>query len=380
MGISMVRHALVVALLLLACAGGAAAQQSQNNRFVVSDVEVDVSAERTTDARDRAFAEGQRIALGRLVAELTNLPGPFDTSTLTDDQIAGMVQGFQVDSESVSAGRYRASLTYVFQQGPVRQLIEQAALTYAPPTGPRPSDQPVDRRVIASGPVLILPVVRFDGSDRLWDSPNPWLDAWLNYDGVSGGPEIVVPFGDLADVSDITAEGAVAGDRPSLLRIADRYGVDEALVAVAEVSGGGLAVILTRHGPYGEIPPVLVTVDGDGAAPPYAQAVDRVAAVIGDLAPGVSAEVPSGPSNSIAVLVPLRVEADWFQIVRRLRSVPRVDSTDVVSMSATEVIIEITYVGSEDDLRVALSQQGLTLAQGSEALELRRSEDSTPTQ
>jgi hypothetical protein len=47
-------------------------------------------------------------------------------------------------------------------------------------------------------------------------------------------------------------------------------------------------------------------------------------------------------------------------------------STTLVSLSPREAVLEIQYVGTEDQLRLALGQQDLTLAQGLAAPEIRR--------
>ena len=375
--------------VLLAAAGPARAQLQLGDEFIVSDVEVDVTADTAAAARDQAFLEGQRLALGRLVARLANLSGPWDTSGLSDEEISAMIQGFQVDSETAGAGRYQASLTYIFQPEPIRRLVGTRTLAPAEPVA-----GPVQRQPIATGPVVVLPVYGGAQGERLWDSPNPWRSAWLDLDPDTTAAEIIVPFGDLQDVATVTVQQATGGDSGALRAIAAQYGADETVVAIAEPTGGdALSVILNRYGSYGSIPPVLVSVPGgDAGAPDFDAAVARAVEIIGNqpaaaqptaVAPDGSVPAPtaigptSGPLSSIVALVPLRVQADWFQTLRRLRGNPGIAAVDVISLSAAEAIVELSFYGGPEDLRLALTRQGLRLDLDGTTPVLRRAEDPT---
>ena len=383
-----------------------AAQIGQDEAFIVTDVAVDVTAETASAARDQAFLQGQRQALARLMARQANLAAPWDTAGLSDDAISQMVQGFQVDRETASAGRYQASLTYLFQPDPVRRLLAASNLQPAPapapgpgtpvgvpapgdpaPVGPGPiTAGPITAGPGGAGPVVVLPVLGGTDGDRLWDSPNPWREAWLNLGAPGGGPELIVPFGDLQDIAAVSVDQATTGDAAALQAIASQYGATETVVAVAEpAADGGLDVILTRHGGGVASPPVLVQIDGDGADAPYGAAVARAARVIAETPPVVGQPAtavdptPGGPLNSVVASVPLRVQADWFQTWRRLQGNARIAAVDVVSMSAGEVIVELSFYGGPDDLRQALTQQGLRLELDGTTPVLRRTEDATVT-
>ena len=202
-----------------------------------------------------------------------------------------------------------------------------------------------------------------------------------------------MPFGDLQDVATVTVQQATGGDSGALRAIAAQYGADETVVAIAEPTGGdALSVILNRYGSYGSIPPVLVSIPASGGdAPDFDAAVVRAVQIIGDqpaadqpLATAPDGSVPptavgptSGPVSSIVALVPLRVQADWFQTLRRLRGNPGIAEVTVVSLSASEAIVELSYYGGAEDLRLALTRQGLRLDLDGTTPVLRRSEDAT---
>src|SRR3546814_140056 len=210
--------------------------QERGDMFTVSDVAVDVTAGTAAAAREQAFVDGQRkafrILLDRLGADATRI----DPETLPESQMTQVLQGFQVDQESTSAGRYVATLTYQFRPEEVRRLLQGQGIAFTE---------------TRSKPVVVIPIYRSDAGTRLWDSPNPWLDAWLDFPGGERLVPLVVPFGDLQDIRDVRAENALSGDRAALQAIADRHGAGSAPVAGAEPGAGevGRAAGRERVGP-----------------------------------------------------------------------------------------------------------------------------------
>jgi hypothetical protein len=368
---------LMVALTVLLTLPSAAPAQVGRDAYTVAGVEVDVTAASAAEARDQAFAEGQRLALERLVEQLAGPGSGINVAGLPPAQIDRMVQGFQVQEERTSPGRYRATLTYVFRPDAVRDLVGDVAPppTAGPPgregpEGPRPGGEAAP----ASAPVVVLPVLRTGDAVRLWDSPNPWHGAWLDREGGGDGAQVIVPFGDVGDVVAIDARRAMAGERAALDAIAANYEAGDVLVALAEPSDSGLVVSTRMYGarPLGGAASFTVPMGG-GDARAYAEAVERVVEQLAAAAPAAPEQaVPSGPRRELLVLVPLTSQRDWFQTRSRLRRVPAVAGHEVVSLSAREAVLELDYRGTEDELRAALAREGLALERGPDALELRR--------
>lgn len=350
------RLAPLVALLAFVLGASPVAAQA-TGVFTVSDVAVDVTGATASEARERAFAEGQRLALGRLLDRLGVDPSQLDPAGLSDAETARLIQGFQVDEESTSGGRYVATLTYDFRPEEVRRLLIGRAIGFAE---------------TASKPVVVVPVYRSDAGPRLWDSPNPWLEAWLDVSGDERLVPVIVPFGDLADVRDVSVEEALSGDRAALGAIAERYGAGGALVAVAEPRGDALAVTLNRYDAESGDAATALTVEP--AADPSAQWAAAVAGSVAALEETWRARtrIQSGERSTLALLVPLNGSGDrWFAIQSRLRRVPTLVAARVVSLSPQEAVVELDYVGSEQQFHLALAQQDLAIDQGFHAPQLR---------
>lgn len=353
--------ALLLLLSGLVGSGAPALSQPAGEPFTVTGVAVEAAADTTSQARERAFREGARIALGRLLADLTGPEPPVDAASLPQDQVDVLIQAFEVEEERTSPGRYRATLTYIFREDAIRGLLgpgAAAALADTPAVRPAP-------------PVLVLPVLRTDGGTRLWDSPNPWHEAWLDYDAGRGPVPIIVPFGDLADVRDVDVGRALAGDAEALAAIRNRYDAASAVVAVAEPEQGQVIIRLARYGALEDLGTTTINMANEQALPgALAAAVGRVA---DQLATDwrQAAALPAGPTSALTVVVPFSENREWFSIRSRLRAIPALVETNVASLSQREAILELAYRGAERDFLYALTRQGLVLREGPAAPELR---------
>ncbi|NNG03681.1 MAG: DUF2066 domain-containing protein [Inquilinus sp.] len=314
--------------------------------FVVRNVAVDATGDTVSEARETAFADGRLFALTQLLGRMAVDRTQLGEDTLTDEQITGLVEAFEVNSERTTSGRYIGNLTFAFDPAAVRNLL-QARL--------------VDFTEVVSKPVLVVPVFRSLQGERLWDSPNPWLDAWLDFFDTERLVPVVVPYGDLADVADISVAAAMTGDRPSLRAIADRYAAGDAIVAIAEPYGGGLTVTLNHYGALG----------GESSSLLYVPNADTLQTL---LAAGVVQatdtletewrernRIQASETNVLAVLVPVTVPSEWFQTQSRLSRVPTITATKIISLSPTEAVMEFQFIGSQSQLQVALAQQNLSL-------------------
>jgi hypothetical protein len=344
---------LAVGIVLLAVSAPLKAQES-GDIYTVRDVEVDVTADNSAAARDRAITEAQRKAFDTLYGRLSPEPGA-KTPALSDIEVARLVQDFEVQRERSSAVRYLATLTVRFRPTNVRSLLQTKGASY------------VETR---SKPVLVLPVYQSAGKGPvLWEDRTPWRAAWENFPQPQGMVPIVVPYGELADIADISAATALEGNQAGLSAIAERYQASDVLVAVLGVRGTEPdpstpnTVKLTRYAADG-------TKRGDSVTVPAApgQSVDAylaggVAAVVKSLEEKwrQANTVAAGPEQVMQVAVPIRNLNDWVQTKRRLAQVPTVSRVDLMTLTREAARVELYYRGSQEVLGNALAQQDLSL-------------------
>jgi|GEM_PF-3429522 len=108
---------------------------------------------------------------------------------------------------------------------------------------------------------------------------------------------------------------------------------------------------------------------GSSAAPP-------VTATAPGTVPGTQPQPGAAPGfearGSVTVTVPIAAPADWYDVQGRLTRLGGMVSSSLVSLTARQAVLELRFPGDQTQLNQILSQQGLTVQQGAQALELHR--------
>ncbi len=116
------------------------------NPYTVTDVKIDVTADSAAHARDQALTQAQRKAYEQLCARLE---ADGDAKKLSDDDIASLVQSFEVQNERLSAVRYIGIYTIHFNPSAVQRAI---SVSYEPPAA---VEEPTPPPVSSSAHVFI---------------------------------------------------------------------------------------------------------------------------------------------------------------------------------------------------------------------------------
>lgn len=344
----------LAAALLLFTVGATGQAALAQDIFTVAGVAVDVTAENAAAARERALAQGQieaaRLMLGRLIRrqDRGNLP------LIDSDMVNLLVSDFSIANERRSNVRYLAEMTVRFDSRAVRQTLRDASLPFAE---------------TVSKPVLVLPILRNNGGLVLWDEPNPWRQAWNQVAGdkVPLVP-MEVPFGDLSDISDISAEQAAAGDVERLNTIASRYGADDSLVVIATLDegfGGSFArvdVAVTRVGSTAQAPILLdlAAIAGQDLDSLLRQAALATADAVGEA--WTQANLLRFDQEQVVFFeIPLSSLGDWLKVRERLGQVALISDVHLRELRRDTAEIELRFFGELGQLEDALVQRDLIL-------------------
>lgn len=347
--------------LVCLCAGaGPAGAAAQDDVFTVADVPVDATASSAVAAREAARADGQRHAFRMLLERLTLVADRGRLPRVGDQQLTEMVRDFEVANERSSAVRYLASYTFRFRPDAVRKLLRDAGIPFAE---------------TVSKPVVVLAVLRRGNATLLWDDPNPWRAAWSDHNGSGGLVPFIVPLGDAADVAAIGADEALAADPAALGRVAALHGGGDILIAAA-----------TQH-PTGELQTTLRRVSAPGGASEISNAAFRpnagesegdfmaraAAAGAADVEEAWRREnvLATGKEGVLTAAVPITDLADWVTVRDRLKSVPTVKRSEIITLDKQAARIEIHYLGDPARLRLALAQRDLVLDGSEDSWTLR---------
>jgi hypothetical protein len=346
---------LLVIGVMAALPGPVAAQTARGDSaaFTVRDVAVDRTAVSAAAAREAALVDGQRAAFRRLLQRLVPQANYGRLPALSDAKIGDLVQNYEVQSERTSAVRYIGTLTYRFKPDDVRSVLRNASLPFAE---------------TYAKPFLVLPVLSEEGVELLWDQPNPWRDAWGRLPPVDGLAPLVLPKGDLADINAISAAQARSGDDQRLTAVARRYGVSGVYVAEAEreTAAGAPATLHVSLIGYGGASGEQTIVDSYTANPgedPDAFLQRTALAVVNEIEERWKGGqlLQFDHEATLTVLVNYDDISQWVGIRRRLGDLALIRRTDLVSLTRRQAIVDIVYIGDDNQLRLALAQRDLAL-------------------
>jgi hypothetical protein len=350
----------LLAVLLLLFGAGASAQTTPapaGNDPYTTTVTVDATADNVVHARDKARLDGQRNALAQVIDNLAGGPGKAKLPNLTDNQITDMVVSFAVANERMTTVRYTADYTYHFRPADVQRVLAKAGVSA--PTTPAAAG--------GGKPALVLPIYQMGTQFILWDDPNPWRDAWA---ARTGSDPLMLPLGDVTDLSVIDADKAREGDGDALTAIGKKYGTDDVLVAVAALRGSagspaGLDIsvkhyrdgqLVDTHGESIDANP------GESPADFFHRAAQATANAIDSNWQGVAAQPTQQGTLTIAVAI--TGLDDWIKIRDRITGLPAIRKIELRSLSRQEATIDVAYTGDIGQLTAALKGLDFDLVKG----------------
>jgi hypothetical protein len=197
---------------------------------------------------------------------------------------------------------------------------------------------------------------------------------------------LILPIGDLSDMSDIGAAQARRGDAAALAAIARRYRAGSVLVVIANLTlntASGLPVLDVAARRY----------EADTAARTVFEARfdtsgTRIDAVLADAVAVVSEDVEEAwklenllrldLQGRVHVSVPVGGIEEWVEVRRRLGRIAAIRRTELMALTRNQVWLALDYVGELRQLALALAQQDMDMRQGLAAWTLRLARPAPP--
>src|SRR3954462_11977892 len=351
---------LALAVMLAAASVAGRPAQAQQNVYVAAGIPVDITGDLAT-LREKAMLQAQRQGLQKV---LSTIASPEDLKGVVlpgDDEITSWVQDFEIEEEKTSASRYIGRFTFRFMADPIRQFLTNQSIPYAE---------------TESKAVLVLPVYTTEtGDTELWGPTNPWFAAWASRQQQPGLVPIRTPVGDLPDTNAISATQALAGDKPRIQALADRYGVGDVMVAEAALQppgADGKRVLALSVASYGadnvqNLKDQVVSETGD-VDQLLKDGVDKVAELVQNSWKQENLVDPNSRAT-VQVHVPFTALAQWVAVKRHLAQVNLIKSVNITHLSRNGADIELTYLGDEVQFIRALGQADLMITSSGEGLQ-----------
>ncbi len=351
-------------LLVSALLVGAGPAFAVDESYSVSGIVIDKTAANATQARDSGIAEGQVRAWRKLIERIAVGGDTARLLSLTDKDIAPLLEGFEVERETSSPVRYLGTLTYRFRPASVRNLMKQAG---------------IEEVRGAPKPMVLLPLFREGDKAMLWEPANPWRQALSGRPLKTGLVPLVLPRGDEADAAVIDPTNAYDATPLKLDALLRRYDSFDGLVAEFVVAADGGSLTLRRSGQaiFNER---FVQNVGENREAYFDRIITRMTGELEaqwrkDKAAQAAASVASGDtgtvSETIAVKVPVRSLTDWIEVKKRLEAVPGVRAAQLKALSPTEAMIDLPLTVAADQATKNLAQRELKLSQDGDGYVLR---------
>ena len=322
--------------------------------FVIENVAVDETSSTALKAREKALEIGQKRAWKKLLERMTFPETVKKVADIPYSELRSLIRGYEVMRERTSTVRYLADLNVTFSGNEVRQFFLNNNIDYA--------ETP-------SAPVLVVPLLIRQGAASLWETPNPWRDAWQNLPEQRGLVDIRVPVGDLADIRDIAAIQALRGDQKKLKKIAKRYNAKTIVVAKAFKRFGIkdnlpiLEIIITKIRTDQIEETIIDTIKGeigDDLLDLLGVGVTRVVNSIVDSWKKENA-VTTGLLLRVTVFVPIKDLNNWLGIRSQLDEIGILKRTNLRRLSKREALIDLWVTGNITLLENALGSKNLSL-------------------
>lgn len=307
--------------------------------FAVGGIHVDASGPSASQAQLTAIAQGRPRAWNVLYKRVTKSQDASRQPKLDDATLQRIIRGFTVKNEKRSTTRYVADVTYVFSPEGVQRVLQTGGIAFTQ---------------IQAKRILLVPFSPNYSGGAMWTA----AFSGTRYSSSS------VPFALPSGATDQATLGALTFETANWVDVepaAARIHATEAVLVLVAAGPGHLTVTLKRVG-AGELPTrssVDVPLLPGGAAGTYSSAADSAVKAIEDMWKAHPTEFSQ--SGRLTADVRISSLAEWGALQAQLATVPNVSGVNVIAMDIGQARISIAYLGTTDQLRDALSAQGISL-------------------
>jgi hypothetical protein len=346
----------VIAALALAlwCVSSVAPARAADELYTVSGVHVDASASSSAEAANIAIAQGRPKAWQILYRRLTREEDWPRQPALDPASLVRLSRSYVPANERRSTTRYVADVTYEFNPEAVARVLRDANIAFT---------QAAVRRI------LLVPM------SPAYDN-GPWAQAFSS-------PSLhstVVPFSlpAASDASELSGFDFDNANWDDVAAAAARANATEAALVQVVYAAGKVTVNIRRLG-QGETAaktsvelPLMQTISTT-----YPAAAQAAMAAIDDL---WKARAVVNVNSRGTLIADVQVDSleQWGAIQTALSGLENVTGVQMVAMDLGYARLSIAYQGSQEQLRDAMSGQGLALSGRAGAWIITRAAPGTP--
>lgn len=307
--------------------------------FTVAAVPVDATGVSAIEAQTLAISDGQLRAAQVLFERLTlaNARRANPLPPLDIQSVAPLIRALEIANEKRSGRRYLGDITVTFNPSAVQNYLAR-----------------YDHQMIStqSRKRLVLPVLY---GQELW-AANAWQNVWKSKRYLHALTPVTTIEQGQGGNHIITADQAWNLDKAALMRVGQRYGVNQILVAVGGQSGGQLSARVTDIALDTGVQRDLGVFSGQS----FSDLSDKV---MQSLENDWKRTTLTSAANAeeMVVTVLYRSHDDWQDLQDAINNSAQIQQARLDALSKDGALMTLTYGGDISRLRTELTFKGVDI-------------------
>ena len=196
---------------------------ASDSPYSIKGIEVDILAESSVKARNKAFLEAKKKAFDELAKRYYSEDELKVMNAPLDDVISGFIQDFKITSEQVSTKRYKGIFDFRFKSKEVNKHFGRGPVNF------------VDNSAGNEKKVLLIPFYHEEKKAIVFNlDQNPfWGSLLVDLPKFSN---VILPEGNIQDLTDIGTKNPTFMTPVTIRKLKARYNVNAILIAIAHVN------------------------------------------------------------------------------------------------------------------------------------------------
>lgn len=308
-------------------------------------VPVDVEAEDSVAAKEKAMLQAQREAFLEVAGKLTSEENVQTLAQLEDDKILRFVQSVSVVDEKSGGNKYVADLIVQINENLLKDYMAENEMIKS-----------------EAQKLLVIPIFKSSphGYPLLWEGDNVWRQSWRSKGLIKFGMMQIQTVGEhFRNINDLNAQNALYMGKSLYEQISDLSGSDKVYVIYAEVMENlDLKITLKNEKNKTE---EYFTVYNDGESNVFDKAIEKSVMSISNMEREAKnndkGDISQGVVNAVYVYQNMK---DWLIKSKLLSELAQVEGIDTKSFGGGKVNFSIRYTGSLDDLWLDMQENGFS--------------------
>ena len=312
--------------------------------YTIQGVNVEATANSATLARNKAIDEGEKEAFYKLLKKI--LPNERDIPEIKSKELKKLILSRQIKNEKFSSSSYRGTIDVKFSKQRVKEFLKSQRLNH-----------------VKSGntPILIIPVFRTEEKLLLWEDNNLWRNAWSR--ASSNLFKIVMPNGDIDDITTANKYDIIRERTSSLENLALKYDVEDVIISEAFHSGNTIE-IKTKHFDGVDLRQSTSVVHA-GKNDSLKKLLNKAVVKSRNDIEKIWKQTASATSDTdLQLIVPINSLEEWTEIRQKLSQMGNViESLKINAIAYGQADIGVTMTDAPQNLIPHFRQNGLNLSQ-----------------